>query len=140
MATIKAGGYSRQAGSAQYGQAVKTRHVWDADIRAATDKVLIARLLAGHRIDPMNCELIFNGEQAAMDIDVCVGEDDNKLFEGEAALAATYGHSVSTAYQLEETLGIDYDADRDVYLLINSGAATAPEGGQVILKLAQIPG
>ena len=139
MSTITAAGYNRQATSAQAGQPVITRHVWNADIRAAADKVLIARLAAGHRIIPQLCELIFNGSQAAMNVDVCVGVDANTLFNDVAATAATFARNGSTAYQLAETLGVDHTQHRDIYLLINSGAATAPAGGAVILNLAQVP-
>lgn len=139
MATVNAAGYSRQATSSQAGQPVHTRHPWDCDVRAAADKVKIGRLAAGHQLDVANCELIANGLQAAMNIDVCVGSDANVLFDNVAIAATTFSRAASTAYQLGETLGVDYDNDRDVYLLINSGAATAPAGGKVTLKLAQYP-
>lgn len=139
MATVKAAGYSRQATSTSAGQPVITRHDWNCDVRAAADVVLIGRLAAGHQLDVPNCELIANGSQALMNVDVCVGSNANVLFNDVALAAATFSRAASTAYQLGETLGVDYDADRDVYLLINSGAATAPAGGKVTVKLAQYP-
>ena len=139
MATVNAAGYSRQATSTQAGQPVVTRHRWDCDVRTAGDKVKIARLAAGHRLDPAATELIGNGSQAAMNVDVCVGSDANAIFNDEAFTAATFKRVACSAYQLAETLGVDYENDRDIYLLINSGAATAPAGGALDLKLVQYP-
>ena len=139
MGTTIAAGYGRQATSSQAGQPVITRHDWVCDVRAAADKVKLGRLAAGHQLDVANCELIANGSQAAMNVDVCVGSDANVLFNDVALTAATFARSASTAYLLGETLGVDYDQDRDIYLLINSGAATAPAGGKLTLKLAQYP-
>lgn len=139
MGTTIAAGYGRQATSSSAGQPVITRHDWVCDVRVATDKVKIGRLAAGHQLDVDNCELIANGSQAAMNVDVCVDSDANTLFNDVALLAATFARSASTAYQLGETLGVDYDKDRDIYLVINSGAATAPAGGKLTLKLAQYP-
>lgn len=139
MATVNAAGYGRQAGSASAGQPVFTPNAWDCDVRAAGDKVRIGRLLAGHRLDVANCELIANGSQALMNVDVCVDTDANVLFNDVAIAAATFSRAASTAYQLGETLGVDHTRDRDIYLLINSGAATAPAGGKLTLKLAQYP-
>ncbi len=139
MGTTIAAGYGRQATSTQAGQPVHTRHNWDCDIRSAADKVKVGRLAAGHRLDVANCELFANGSQAAMNVDVCVGSDANTLFNDVAIAATTFSRAASTAYQLGETLGVDYENDRDIYLLINSGAATAPAGGQLSLKLAQYP-
>ena len=139
MATVKAAGYSRQATSTSVGQPVFTPHDWNCDVRTAADKVLIGRLSAGHKLDVPNCELIANGLQAAMNIDVCVGSDANVMFDNVAIAANTFSRAASTAYQLGETLGVDYDNDRDIYLLINSGASTAPAGGKLTLKLAQYP-
>lgn len=139
MSTVNAAGYYKGAISAQAGQAVTTRHDWDCDVRVAADKVLIGKLAAGHQLDVAACELIANGSQAAMNVDVCVGVDASVLFNDVAIVAATFSRAASTAYQLGETLGVDYTADRDIYLLINSGAATAPAGGKVTLKLVQYP-
>lgn len=139
MGTTIAAGYGRQATSSSAGQPVITRHDWVCDVRNANDKVKIGRLAAGHQLDIANCELIANGSQAAMNVDVCVDSDANTLFNDVALTAATFARSASTAYQLGETLGVDYDKDRDIYLLINSGAATAPAGGKLTLKLAQYP-
>lgn len=138
MATINAAGYSRQAGSAQFGQAVKSQQVWNATAQANGDKVLIGRLLAGHRIDAAATELIFDGATGAMTVDVCVGDDANKVFDSVAILANTFGRSASTAYELALTLGVDYSQDRDVYLLLEVAPTVA--GGRVIVDLAQIPG
>ncbi|MCR6496230.1 hypothetical protein LJB71_08375 [Thermomonas sp. S9] len=139
MSTITAAGYYQQAVSDGAGEPAFTRHDWVCDVRSAGDKVKIGRLAAGNRLDVANCELIANGSQAAMNVDVCVDVDANTLFNDVALTAATFARSASTAYQLGETLGVDYEKDRDIYLLINSGAATAPAGGKLTLKLAQYP-
>lgn len=139
MATTYAAGYGRQATSSSAGQPVITRHVWDCAIAVALDKVYIGRLAAGHQLDIPNIELIANGSQAVMNVDVCVGSDSNVLFNDVTQTASTFVRTACTAYQLGETLGVDYTADRDIYLLINSGAATAPAGGKLTLKLAQYP-
>lgn len=139
MGTTTASGYYGQAVSDGAGEPAFTRHDWNCDVRTAGDKVKIGRLAAGNRLDVPNCELIANGSQAAMNLDVCVDADANTLFNDEAFTASTFKRAASTAYQLGETLGVDYEKDRDVYLLINSGAATAPAGGKVTVKLAQYP-
>lgn len=141
MATVKAAGYSRQAISASVGQPVFTPHRWDCDVRAAADKVLIGRLAAGHKLDPNNCEIQSNGSQAVMNVTVCVGIDANVLIPATTFTASTVVRAVpnAAAYTLAETLGVDYTQDRDIYLLINSGAATAPAGGALIAKLSQYP-
>lgn len=139
MGTTIAAGYGRQATSSSAGQPVITRHDWVCDVRTATDKVKIGRLAAGHQLDVANCELIANGSQAAMNVDVCVDSDANTLFNDVALTAATFSRAAASTYQLGETLGVDYEKDRDIYLLINSGAATAPAGGKLTLKLAQYP-
>lgn len=139
MATVIAAGYGRQAGSASAGQPVFTRHDWDCDVRTAADVVKIGRLLAGHRLDVANCELIANGLQAAMNVDVYVGAPANVLFNDVAVAATTFSRAAASTYQLGETLGVDYSQDRDICILINSGAATAPAGGKLTVKLAQYP-
>lgn len=139
MGTTIASGYYGQAVSDGAGEPAFTRHDWVCDVRTAGDKVKVGRLAAGNRLDVANCELIANGLQAAMNLDVCVDTDANVLFNDVALTAATFARSASTAYQLGETLGVDYEKDRDVYLIVNSGAATAPAGGKVTVKLAQYP-
>lgn len=139
MSNIYAAGWYRQAVSSQAGQPVFTRHDWNCDIRAALDKVYIGKLAAGHQLDVANCALSANGSQAVMNVDVCIGSDANVLINDQTLTAATFMHVVPTTFQLAQTLGVDYTQDRDIYLLINSGAATAPAGGKVTLKLAQYP-
>lgn len=139
MSTTTASGYYGQAISDGAGEPTFTRHDWVCDIRTAGDKVKIGRLAAGNRLDVANCELIGNGSQAAMNLDVCVDADANTLFNDVALTASTFARSASTAFALGETLDVDYEKNRDVYLIVNSGAATAPAGGKVTVKLAQYP-
>jgi hypothetical protein len=139
MSEITAAGYYQQANPDGAGEPVFTRHDWNCDVRAIGDKIKIGRLAAGNQIDIANCELIANGLQAAMTLDVCIDGDANKLFNAVALPDSTFGRYVSTAYQLGETLGVDYDRHRDVYLVVVAGAATAPAGGKVTVKLAQYP-
>lgn len=132
----KARGYYRQAGSAQAGQPVFTRHEYDSAVQAAADTVLIARLLAGHRLIPHLTRVIENGTQPAGNYDVVC--DGVALLNDRAAVAATFADTALTNSAAIEALGVE-DADRDITLLINSGFATAPAGGKIILCLVQVP-
>lgn len=139
MSETKADGYYRQAGSAQFGQPVITRHKWICAIQSAADTILIARLLAGHRLIPEQCQLIANGVQAAMNVDVYVGTVVTDLLLNDVAIAATtFVKSNGANSAVLEALGVS-DEDRDIRILINSGAATAPDGGMLTLQLAQVP-
>lgn len=137
MPTVTAAGYNRVANSAQAYQPVINRHVWDVKPQANGDKVLLARLPAGHRIIPELTSVIANGATPALTYDLCVGVDGNKLITGDAVTAVTFKRTGTTAYALVETLGVDMDNDRDVYLLLPAAPATA--GGKVILQLASAP-
>lgn len=132
----KAHGYYRQAGSAQAGQAVTTRHEYDSAVQAAADTVLIARLLAGHRLVPHLTRLIENGTQPLGNYDVVC--DGVTLLNDRTAAAATFADTALTNSAAIEALGVS-DEDRDISLLINSGFATAPAGGKIILLLTQVP-
>jgi len=139
MSETKADGYYRQAGSAQAGQPVITRHPWICAVQAAADTILIARLLAGHRLLPEMCQLIANGSQAAMNVDVYVGTTATDLLFNDVAISATTFSKTNGANSaVLEALGVS-DEDRDIRILINSGAATAPAGGKLTLQLAQVP-
>lgn len=134
----KARGYSRQAGSAQAGQPVITRHEWDAAVQTAGDQILIARLLAGHRLIPEQC-LLQLVDMAIVNLDVCIGATANKLFTGVAVtVAGTYTKANGATTAAIDAFGVS-DEDRDVFILINSGAATAPAGSKAILTFAQAP-
>jgi hypothetical protein len=139
MAQTKARGYYRQAGSAQAGQPCITRHEYDSAIQAAADTVLVARLLAGHRIVPAECRVIANGLQPVGAIDVCIDAAANKLFSALAITATTFAETAGANTAALEALGVS-DADRDIFFLINSGFATAPVGGKITLHLVQVPG
>lgn len=142
MATVKAGGYAKVATSAQVGQALINRSVWECTVQAAADKVLIGKLPAGHRLVPQLCTLFFNASIPAVNVDLCVGSDSNTLINDQAVTAstATLASPAATAatHALLETIGVDFNADRDIYLLINSGAATAPAGSKVIATIGSI--
>lgn len=140
MAQTKAHGYFRGIGSAQAGQTVISRHKYDSAVQVATDTVLIGRLLAGHRLDTQRTKVIANGLQPIGNFDLVVDDATDVVILNDQAVAATtfaeFGLTNSAAI---EALGVS-DVDRDIYLLINSGFATAPAGGALTLVLAQTPG
>ena len=137
MPQTTARGYSRQANSAQYGQPVITRHVYESAVQAAADTVLVARLLAGHRLVPHMTRVIENGTQPVGNYDlVCGGV---AILDNRAAVAATFAEVSLTNSAAIEALGVDDSQHRDITLLVNSGFATAPAGGQIVLVLAQVP-
>lgn len=137
MSTVTAAGYNRAASSAQANQPVINRHVWNVSAQANGDKVLLARLPAGHRIIPELTSVIANGQTGAFSYDLCVAADANKLITADAVTAATFKRTGVTTYSLVETLGVDFDNDRDVYLLLPDAPDAA--GGKVILQLASAP-
>lgn len=140
MAQTKARGYYRQAGSAQAGQPVFTRHEYDSAVQAAADTVLIARLLAGHRLIASETKVIANGTQPVGNYDLVLDDTvDVVLINDQALVAATFNETGITNTALIEAIGVS-DSDRDIFLLINSGFATAPAGGKLTLVLAQVPG
>lgn len=140
MAQTKAYGYNRGIGSAQAGQAVISRHVYESAIQSAADTILIARLLAGHRLHLPDTKFIANGSQPAGNIDLIVDDTVDVVVINDLAIAATTFAETSIANTAAlEAIGVS-DVDRDIYILVNSGFATAPAGGKLILQLAQIPG
>lgn len=141
MATVTAPGYNRMAHSAQAYQPVVNRHVWDCDVRAAADLVKIGRLPAGHRLKPELCRLIGNGSQPVGNLDVYVDTAAQLLWNDQAFVAATYESNAvdAGAFAMCETIGVDFNQDRDIYLLINSGFATAPAGAKIIVEIASYP-
>lgn len=141
MAQTKARGYYRQPGSAQAGQAVTSRHDYDSAVQAAADTVLVGRLLAGHRLSIPDCRLIVapGGIAPVGNFDICVDVAGNKLFTGVAVVANTFADTAAANTAALEALGVS-DADRDVFMLVNSGFATAPAGGKITLVLCQVPG
>lgn len=142
MPTVKAAGYLNAATSAQAGQILYNRGHWDCTVQAAADKILISKLPAGHRLLPELCSIYGNALTPAMNVDVCISLDANVLINDFALAGATANRAGVAAsavpYTLAETLGVDYENDRDVYLLINSGAATAPAGSKVVAVVASI--
>ena len=143
MSDYKAEGYFSCATSAQVGQVLINRGVWNCTIQAANDKVFIGKLPAGHRLVPELCSVFANASIAAVNYDLCVGADTNNVLDGVAVTASTalvthLDSDDEALYAKLETIGVDYNQDRDIYLLINSGAATAPAGSKVIAQLASI--
>lgn len=141
MGQTTAYGYYRFAGSAQAGQPVITRHKYDSAVQAAADTVLVARLLAGHRLNTTLTKVIENGTQPAGNYDLIVKDavaGDVVIVNDRAAVAATFAEVGLTNSAAIEAIGVK-DYDRDIVLLVNSGFATAPAGGAITLVLAQIP-
>lgn len=143
MSDYKAEGYYNAATSAQVGQVLINRGVWNCTVQAATDKVFIGKLPAGHRLVPELCSVFANASIPAVNYDLCVGSNSNVLLDGIAVTASTalVSHLDTDAealYATLETIGVDFNNDRDIYLLINSGAATAPAGSKVVAQLASI--
>lgn len=140
MPQTKANGYYHQPGSAQAGQPVITRHEYASAVQAAADTVLIARLLAGHRLDTDNTKVIANGAQPIGNFDLVLDDTaDVTLLNDQAVAATTFAEFPLVNSAAIEAIGVA-DHDRDIYLLINSGFATAPAGGKLTLVLSQIPG
>lgn len=136
MAETKAAGYYKTIGSAQAGQPVITRHRYVSAVQAAADTVLIGRLLAGHRLVPHLTRVIENGTQPVGNYDIVIG--GVAVVNDRAAVAATFAEVAITNSAAIEALGVS-DTDRDITLLVNSGFATAPAGGEIVLVLAQVP-
>lgn len=141
MADHIAPGYNKTAISAQAHQVVFNRHVWNCTVQAAADKVFVGKLPAGHRvilsdvsvfananIPALNYDLVIAGQVVLNDIAVTASTQLTSIPTNNAALSA-----------LEETIGVDFNADRDIYILVNSGAATAPAGSKVIVKVPSYP-
>lgn len=143
MPTVKAAGYAKTAISSQANQSVINRHVWDCTVQAAADKVLIGQLPAGHRALLKDLSAYFNANCPAMNIDLCIGLDTNVVLNDQAVAASTATLHKPTdnaaLHTLEELIGVDFDNDRDIYLIINSGAATAPAGAKVIVTVQSFP-
>lgn len=137
MPTVKAAGYSRASSSAQANQPVFNRHVWDVTAQANADKVLLGVLPAGHRLHPEGSSLIANGATPAMTYDLCVGLDTNKVVTASAVTATTFKRDALALTVINETIGVDFDNDRDIYLLLSAAPATA--GGKVIAIIASFP-
>jgi hypothetical protein len=137
MATVKAAGYARASSSAQAGQPVINRHTWDVTAQADGDKVLIGVLPAGHRLHPEGSSLIANGATPAMTYDLCVGADANKVVTASAVTATTYKRDALATTVVNETIGVDFDNDRDIYLLLSDAPATGT--GKVIATIASFP-
>lgn len=140
MPTIKAAGYANAATAAQANQILHNRGTWNTTVQAAGDKVLIGKLPVGHRLLPALCAVVANALVPAGSFDVCVVADTNKLIAGVDLTASTASYEGIAdgpgAHLLGEALGVDYQNDRDIYLLLNSGFATAPAGAQVVLNYA----
>lgn len=141
MSQSKARGYFRQAISAQAGQMVRTRHDYDSAIQVANDTILMGKLAAGHRLVVEGCRVIANGVQPACNLDVLVtnpGGADVLLFNDLALAAATFSDNQAVNSAALEGLAVS-DVDRDIYILVNTGFATAPAGGKITLVLKQVP-
>lgn len=143
MSDYKAAGYFKVATGAQVGQPVINRGVWNCTVQAANDKVFIGKLPAGHRLVPELISVSANAAIPAVNFDLCVGSNSNVLLNDVAVTAATalvthLDTDAEALYATLETIGVDFNQDRDIYLLINSGAATAPAGAKVIAQLASI--
>lgn len=141
MSDYKAPGYTKTAISSQANQIVCNRHVWDVTVQAANDKVFIGKLPAGHRVNLKDVSIFANANCPAVNFDLVIA--DETVFDGQAVTASTATLASTTndadLAELEETIGVDFDTDRDIYLLINSGAATAPAGAKVIAKVPSYP-
>jgi hypothetical protein len=146
MATFTAKKYRQAATSSQNGQIVINRHVWDCEVAAAADKVLIGRLPAGHRLVPELCALQANATIPVGNVDVYVNAaanadaPTNLLWNDQAFVASTAERNAvdSGAYLMAETIGVDFEYDRDIVVLINSGFATAPAGAKVLVQIASV--
>ena len=143
MADYKAEGYFKNAISAQANQPVIHRGAWTCTVQAANDKVFVGKLPAGHRLVPELISLFANAQIAAMNVDLCVGTNAAAVLDGVAITAATalvsrFDLESEAQYALLETIGVDFHNDRDIYLLINSGAATAPAGSKVVVQVGSV--
>ena len=142
MATVKAAGYANAATTAQANQILYNRGIWNVTVQADGTKVLIGKLPVGHRLLPELCSIFANAATPALVADVCVAADSNKLIAaatatGGAALRAGVATSAAP-YVLAEALGVDYDNDRDIYLLLTDAPNTAPAGAKVVVNIASI--
>lgn len=137
MSDYNAPGYFKSAISSQAFQRVDNRHVWDCTIQSATDKVFVGKLPAGHRPVLKDVSVFFNAATAAVNFDLVI--DDETVIDNQAVSASTATLATTTnnaaLHALQEAIGVDFDNDRDIYLLINSGAATAPAGARAIVTV-----
>ena len=141
MADYIAPGYNTTAISSQAHQVVYNRHVWNCTVQAAADKVFVGKLPAGHRPVLKDVSVFANANIAAVNYDLVIAGE--VVLNDVAVTASTQNlgsptHNAALAAQ-EETIGVDFNADRDIYLLINSGAATAPAGSKVVVKVPSYP-
>jgi hypothetical protein len=144
MTTLYANKYRDAKTSSQAGQIVINRHAWDCVVASAADLVKIGRLPAGHRLLPELCRLFASATIPVGNVDVYVnaaGNVDtaaNLLWDNQAFVASTAEQDAvdAGAYAIAESLGVDFEYDRDINVLLNSGFATAPAGSRVIVQIA----
>ncbi|MGH8073642.1 MAG: hypothetical protein ACREO4_06165 [Lysobacter sp.] len=136
MAEKLANNRNKVASSPAAGLVVVNNHEWDVEVAASGDTVLVGELPAYHQLLPEASCLIFDGDAAAMTLDVCVEADANTVFNDSATLGSAFTRVACSTYELARTLGVS-PVNRSIYLKL--GTAVAAAGGKVIASIASYP-
>jgi hypothetical protein len=146
MAKTFSPGYRQGTISTSVGEVVVNRWVYDNVVQSAADKVAIGVLPAGHRLIPELCRLEANASIPACNVDIYVNAaanadaPTNLLWDDQAISASTAESNAvdAGAYLMAHTIGVDFDADREIIMLCNSGFATAPAGAKIAVSIASV--
>lgn len=136
MAEKLASNRNKVASSPAAGIAVVNAHDWVVEASANGDTVVIGELPAYHRLVPELCSFTVDAAAPAMNVDVCVDDGTNPIFDNVAVVGGAFARTALTAFAAVAAKGVS-QVNRKIYLLLNTAPATA--GGKVTVQIGSAP-